>query len=147
MSESLHVACPSCDTLNRMPHSRLGQAGKCGRCGSPLFQGKSLALDARRFAAHAERSDLPLLIDFWAAWCGPCQMMAPVFEQAAVQLEPDVRLAKVDTEAAPDLAARFGIRNIPTLVLIHQGREVSRSAGAMPLSALVGWVRQTLATI
>jgi thioredoxin 2 len=147
MSESLHVACPSCDTLNRMPRSRLGQAGKCGRCGSPLFQGKSLALDARRFAAHAERSDLPLLIDFWAAWCGPCQMMAPVFEQAAVQLEPNVRLAKVDTEAAPDLAARFGIRNIPTLVLIHHGREVGRSAGAMPLSALVGWVRQTLATI
>jgi thioredoxin 2 len=147
MSESLHVACPSCDTLNRMPRSRLGQAGKCGRCGSPLFQGKSLALDARRFAAHAERSDLPLLIDFWAAWCGPCQMMAPVFEQAAVQLEPNVRLGKVDTEAAPDLAARFGIRNIPTLVLIHHGREVGRSAGAMPLSALVGWVRQTLATI
>jgi thioredoxin 2 len=147
MSESLHVTCPSCDTLNRMPRSRLGQAGKCGRCGSPLFQGKSLALDARRFAAHAERSDLPLLIDFWAAWCGPCQMMAPVFEQAAVQLEPNVRLGKVDTEAAPDLAARFGIRNIPTLVLIHHGREVGRSAGAMPLSALVGWVRQTLATI
>jgi thioredoxin 2 len=147
MSESLHVACPSCDTLNRMPRSRLGQAGKCGRCGSPLFQGKSLALDARRFAAHAERSDLPLLIDFWAAWCGPCQMMAPVFEQAAVQLEPNVRLGKVNTEAAPDLAARFGIRNIPTLVLIHHGREVGRSAGAMPLSALVGWVRQTLATI
>jgi thioredoxin 2 len=112
-----------------------------------LFQGKSLALDARRFAAHAERSDLPLLIDFWAAWCGPCQMMAPVFEQAAAQLEPDVRLGKVNTEAAPDLAARFGIRNIPTLVLIHHGREVGRSAGAMPLSALVGWVRQTLATI
>ena len=147
MSESLHVACPSCDTLNRMPRSRLGQAGKCGRCGSPLFQGQSLALDARRFAAHAERSDLPLLIDFWAAWCGPCQMMAPVFEQAAAQLEPDVRLGKVDTEAASDLAARFGIRNIPTLVLSHHGREVGRSAGAMPLSALVGWVRQTLATV
>ena len=147
MSESLHVACPSCDTLNRMPRSRLGQAGKCGRCGSPLFQGQSLALDARRFAAHAERSDLPLLIDFWAAWCGPCQMMAPVFEQAAVQLEPNVRLGKVNTEAALDLAARFGIRNIPTLVLIHHGREVGRSAGAMPLSALVGWVRQTLATV
>jgi thioredoxin 2 len=112
-----------------------------------LFQGQSLALDAHRLAAHAERSDLPLLIDFWAAWCGPCQMMAPVFEQAAVQLEPNVRLGKVDTEAAPDLAARFGIRNIPTLVLIHHGREVGRSAGAMPLSALVGWVRQTLATI
>ena len=146
MSETLHVACPRCDTLNRLPRSRLGQAAKCGRCGNPLFQGKSLALDARRFAAHAERSDLPLLIDFWAAWCGPCQMMAPVFEQAAAQLEPHVRLAKVDTAAAPDLAARFGIRSIPTLVLIHRGREAGRSAGAMPLPALVGWVKQTLAT-
>ena len=147
MSEGLHIACPQCDTLNRMPRSRLGQAGKCGRCGGPLFQGKPLALDTRRFAAHAERSDLPLLIDFWAAWCGPCQMMAPVFEQAAAQLEPHVRLAKVDTEAAADLAARFGIRSIPTLVLIHRGREVGRSAGAMPLPALVGWVKQTLATV
>lgn len=146
MTESLHVACPNCATLNRMPASRLGQPGKCGQCGQPLFQGHPLTLTGRNYAAHAERADLPLLIDFWAAWCGPCRMMAPVFEKAATELEPVVRLAKLDTEGEPALAARFGIRGIPTMVLVHKGREVARTSGAMPLPALVNWVRQALAT-
>lgn len=145
MSDTLHIACPACDTMNRMPRARLGQPGRCGRCRSLLFTGRPVDLDSRRFPAHAERSDLPLLIDFGAGWCGPCRMMAPVFEQAAARIEPHVRAARVDTDADPDLATRFGIRSLPTLVLVHRGVEVARTTGAMPLTALIGWVNRILA--
>ena len=138
------VACPACNAINRLPHARLGDAPKCGKCAAPLFAGRPLPLGAAGFHAHAERADLPLLVDFWAPWCGPCLAMAPQFEAAAAQLEPAMRLAKVDTEAEPALGGRFGIRSIPTLVLFRQGRELARQAGAMGTSDIVRWARDQL---
>jgi thioredoxin 2 len=123
----------------------LGEQPECGRCHQPLFTGRPLALDAAGFTAHVERGQLPVLVDFWAPWCGPCRMMAPQFEQAATQLEPRVRLAKVDTEAQPGLGSRFGIRSIPTLALFRDGRELARQAGAMAAADIVRWTRARLA--
>jgi len=144
VSESLLVACPRCNALNRVPLARLAESPKCGKCGAALFDRHPLALDTAGFHAHAERADLPLLVDFWAPWCGPCRMMAPQFEAAAAQLEPHARLAKVDTEAQPALGERFGIRSIPTLVLFRQGRELARQPGAMAAADIVRWTRQQL---
>lgn len=140
--DALHVVCPACHSVNRVPVAKLGSGGKCGKCHARLFPGKPIALHEETFARHIERSDIPVLVDFWAAWCGPCQVMAPVFEQAARELEPDVRLAKVDTEAAQGLALKYGIRSIPSLVLFKDGRELTRIAGALPLAELLRWTRQ-----
>lgn len=140
LSESLIIACPACASLNRVPAPKLG-GGTCGRCGKALFDAHPVTLTAANFEAHATKSDIPLVVDFWAAWCGPCRQMAPAFEAAAAQLEPRVRLGKLDTEAEQALAARYGIRSIPTLAIVHKGREVARQAGAMPVGAIVQWVR------
>ncbi|AGA91083.1 thioredoxin [Thioflavicoccus mobilis 8321] len=144
MSENVHVVCPHCDAVNRVPRPRLGAGAKCGKCHGPLFTGAPVALDERRFATHLGRSDLSLVVDFWATWCAPCRMMAPIFEEAARTLEPSARLVKVDTEQAQGLAMQFGIRSIPTLAVFRGGREVARTAGAMDLASLLAWVRPHL---
>ncbi|MCG7918992.1 MAG: thioredoxin TrxC [Candidatus Thiodiazotropha taylori] len=144
MSDFTHLVCPHCDGINRLPAGRSAEQAKCGKCHQPLFSGQPLSLDEGRFIRHLQKSDLPLLVDFWAPWCGPCRMMAPAFEAAAKELEPHIRLIKVNTEEAQRLGAQYAIRSIPTLMLIHQGRELARQAGAMDRAGIIGWARREL---
>ena len=142
MSESLHLVCPHCHAINRVPQARLPQGPNCGQCHQPLFTGHPMELTGANFNKHISRNDIPVVVDFWAPWCGPCKMMAPQFIQAASLLEPQVRFVKVDTEAEQALGARYNIRSIPTLALFKGGREVARQAGALGAQDIVRWVRE-----
>ncbi|WP_440997050.1 thioredoxin TrxC [Arhodomonas sp. SL1] len=139
MAETLHVVCPACGGVNRLPTARLEAGPRCGRCHGPLFRGEPVALSEADFDTHVGRSDIPVIVDFWASWCGPCKMMAPAFAQAAEELEPHYRLAKVNTEEAQGLAGRFGIRSIPTLIAFQRGRELGRQSGALSKADILRW--------
>lgn len=141
MSDLKHVVCPSCDAVNRIPADKLGAGPSCGKCRKALFAKHPVTLHSGNFQTHINRSDIPVVVDFWAPWCGPCKMMAPAFEQASAELEPEVRLAKLNTENEQVIGANLNIRSIPTVVMFKKGREVARQAGAMSASDIQSWVK------
>jgi thioredoxin 2 len=138
-TDPLHVACASCGATNRVPAARVREEPVCGRCGAALLPGEPVALTEANFDTVVGGSELPVVVDFWAPWCGPCRAMAPAFEQAAAQLQGRARLVKVNSDDNPQLAARFGIRSIPTLVRLEGGREVRRTSGALPAGQIVAF--------
>ena len=144
MSEPVHVVCGHCDSVVRVPADRLSAGPRCPKCHHALFEGHPLELKTASFDQHLNRSGLPLVVDFWAPWCGPCRMMAPHFEAAARQLETQVRLAKVNSDEEPALSARFGIRGIPTLIAFKGGREIARQSGAMDAGTLLRWLNSAI---
>ena len=141
MSESLHAVCPHCEATNRLAPARLTEAPKCGQCHAPLFDAHPVELTTAKFRTHVQRNDIPLLVDFWAPWCGPCKIMAPQFAEAAAVLEPRVRLAKINTDVEQALAAQLAIRSIPTLALFQGGRELARQSGTLGTADIVRWAQ------
>ena len=144
MSESINVVCPHCNAVNRVPQAKLGAGPKCGKCKSPVLTGVPLDLTAANFQQFVGRNGLPVVVDFWAPWCGPCKMMAPVFSQVAHEMATRARFAKVNTEQEQMIAAQYGIRSIPTLALFSNGKEISRQAGALDAASLKQWLQQSI---
>jgi thioredoxin 2 len=143
MSETIrHIVCPNCAAVNRMPASKNAAVGKCGRCHRPLFTGHAVPATTETFLRHIQQNDIPIVVDFWAEWCGPCKMMGPIYERVAAELEPRFRFLKVDTEAEPALAAQYGIRSIPTLMLFKNGAVAAQRAGASDANSLRSWLQQ-----
>jgi len=147
MSDSIQVVCPQCNTINRLPRNKLDDHGHCGRCKKPLFSDVPLELTSANFQRQTQKHDIPVVVDFWAEWCGPCKSFAPVFKQAAKKIEPRARFAKVDTEAQQSIAAQFQIRSIPTLLILQDGKEIARQSGAMPLPQFEAWLEPYLSQI
>jgi thioredoxin 2 len=137
----IHAVCPWCGAVNRIPRSRPASQAKCGSCHKHLFSGKPVDANVESFERHIVRNDIPVVVDFWAPWCGPCRAMAPAYERAAGELEPDFRLLKLNTEEAPSMATRYEIRSIPTMMLFAGGKPIAQTSGAMSAPAIVSWVK------
>lgn len=144
MSERVNIVCGQCDSIVGVPPERITQQPRCPKCHQALFSGHPLELQEHNFDRHVTRVSMPLVVDFWAPWCGPCLAMAPQFERVAQRLEPQLRFAKLNSDSAPQISARFGIRSIPTLILFRGGEEIARQSGAMDASTLQGWLQQAL---